>query len=157
MKICKELFLSCSSFFLYLKFVRIKEIIMPENVGYISELTANYCNKGLGYTVLGPTGMSLCLVLNLTFRWLRSCQLLILHHGNIVSLVIVPVFGLVQQRHTSVCCGKPWVQFVSFNFNWLSVSFSEILNPDMQQESFLFLCFVYVESSLGQRWMSWLQ
>ena len=28
---------------------------MPENVGYITELIANYCYKGLGYTDLGAS------------------------------------------------------------------------------------------------------
>ena len=29
-----------------------KEITMPENVGHIAELNANYCYKGLSHTVL---------------------------------------------------------------------------------------------------------
>ena len=79
MKICKELFLSCSSFFLYLKFVRIKEIIMPENVGYISELIASYIHKGLSHTVLGPTGGTLRMSCSLlTFREMCSCELRLL-------------------------------------------------------------------------------
>ena len=36
-----------------------KEITMPENVGHIAELNANYCYKGLSHTVLGPNGVNL--------------------------------------------------------------------------------------------------
>ena len=46
-----------------MSFVQVQEITMPENVGYNPELIANYCYKGLGHTVLGPTGVNLCVVL----------------------------------------------------------------------------------------------
>ena len=32
---------------------------MPESVGYITELTANYCYKGLSHNIWGSTGMNL--------------------------------------------------------------------------------------------------
>ena len=44
---------------------------MPENVGYITELTASYCYKGLSHTVLGPAGVNLCM----------SCSLLDLYRN----------------------------------------------------------------------------
>ena len=31
---------------------------MPENVGCITELIANYCYKGLSHNVLGPAGVN---------------------------------------------------------------------------------------------------
>ena len=46
---------------------------MPVNVGYVTELIANYCYKAVCRTVLGPTGVNLCMVLYLTHRGLRSC------------------------------------------------------------------------------------
>ena len=41
-----------------MNFVQVQEIIMPENVGYITELIADYYNKGLSHNVLGPTGVN---------------------------------------------------------------------------------------------------
>ena len=74
---------------------------MPENVGYITELIANYCYNGLGHTVLGPTGVNLCMVLYLTFRGMCSCIVVqklktpfIVRHGNILTVVTVCHFGL---------------------------------------------------------------
>ena len=46
---------------------------MPENVGYITELIANYCYKALCHTVLGPNGVNLCMAVYLTFRGMCSC------------------------------------------------------------------------------------
>ena len=46
---------------------------MPENVGYVAELIANYCYKGLCHTISGPTGVNLCMVLYLMFRGVGSC------------------------------------------------------------------------------------
>ena len=40
-------------------FIQNQEITTPENVGYITELTANYCYKGLSHNALGPTGVNL--------------------------------------------------------------------------------------------------
>ena len=39
-------------------FVENQEITMSKNVGYITELTADYYNKGLSHNVLGPTGVN---------------------------------------------------------------------------------------------------
>ena len=36
-----------------MNFVKNQEVTMPENVGCITELTANSCYKGLSHTVLG--------------------------------------------------------------------------------------------------------
>ena len=46
---------------------------MPEDVGYITELIANSCYKAVCYTVLGPTGVNLCMVHYLTWRGMCSC------------------------------------------------------------------------------------
>ena len=43
-----------------------------ENVGYITELIVNYSYKALRHTVLGPTGVNLCMVLYLTIREMCS-------------------------------------------------------------------------------------
>ena len=48
-----------------MNFVQVQEITMLENVGYSTELIANYSYKGLGNTVLGPTGVNLCMVVYL--------------------------------------------------------------------------------------------
>ena len=64
---------------------------MPENVGLVTELIANYCYKALGLTVLRPTGVNLCMVLNLAFRGMCSC---ILRHGNVLTVAIMRHFGL---------------------------------------------------------------
>ena len=53
-------------------FVQNQEIIMPENVGYDTELIASYCHKGLSHTVLEQTGV------NLIFREMCSCELWLL-------------------------------------------------------------------------------
>ena len=42
-------------------FVQKQDITMPEIVGYVAELIANYCYKGLSDTVLGPNGANLCM------------------------------------------------------------------------------------------------
>ena len=80
---------------------------MPANIGYITELIANYCNKALGHTALGPTGVNLCMVLYLTFRGMCSCIAVkklktpfIVRHGNILS--VVSFWTVVHQRRTSV-------------------------------------------------------
>ena len=65
----KEFFL-----FLFINFVQV-QITMPENVAYITELIADYFYKALGRTVLGPTGVNLCMVLYLT---LEECVLVLL-------------------------------------------------------------------------------
>ena len=49
-------------------FHQIQEIIVPEIVGYITELTADDCYMDLCRIVLGLTGVNLCMVLYLTFR-----------------------------------------------------------------------------------------
>ena len=53
--------------------VQVQEITMLKNVAYITELIADYCYKALGHTVLGPTGVNLCMVLYLMFRGVGSC------------------------------------------------------------------------------------
>ena len=73
-------------------FVQNQETTMPENVGYIAELIANYCYKGLSHNVLGPTGVNL----------FPSCSLLdinvllwtfIVRYGDVLTMVIVRHFG----------------------------------------------------------------
>ena len=58
-------------------------------------------HKGLGHTVLGPTGVNLLMVLYLTFRVMCSCivvkklkTLFIVHHDSLITIVIVHYFGL---------------------------------------------------------------
>ena len=51
---------------------------MPENVGYITELIANCCCKGLVHTALGTAGVNLCMVLYFTFRGMCCCKVLLL-------------------------------------------------------------------------------
>ena len=46
-------------------FVLNQEITMPENVGYISEVVASYFHKSLSHTVLGLTGVNLCMYCSL--------------------------------------------------------------------------------------------
>ena len=47
----------------FVSFVQVQEITMPVNVEYITEVIANYCCKGLSHIVLGPAGVTLCMVL----------------------------------------------------------------------------------------------
>ena len=46
-------------------FVQNQEITMPENVGYVPELIASFCYKGLSQTVMGPTRANLCMSFSL--------------------------------------------------------------------------------------------
>ena len=64
MTICKRIILIL--WFLFMTFVQNQEIAVPENVGYITELIANYCYKGPSHNILGPTGVNL----------FKSCPLL---------------------------------------------------------------------------------
>ena len=40
-------------YLLFMNFVHIQQITIPENVGYVTELIACYCYKGLGNIILG--------------------------------------------------------------------------------------------------------
>ena len=64
---------SVKELFVLVNFVQVQEITVPENVGYVAELIANYCYKGLCHTISGPTGVNLCMVLYLTLRGMCSC------------------------------------------------------------------------------------
>ena len=55
-----------------MNFVQVQEITMPDIVGYITKLIANYCYKALGHTVLEPTGVNVCMVL---YQPLEDCAL----------------------------------------------------------------------------------
>ena len=57
----------------FMNIVQVQEITMSENVWHITELIAIYCCKGLSHTVLGPTGVNLCMVLYGILRGMRSC------------------------------------------------------------------------------------
>ena len=46
-------------------FVQNQEIPIPENVEYITELIANFCYKGLGHYILGPTVVNLVIACSL--------------------------------------------------------------------------------------------
>ena len=46
-------------------FVQNQEIIMPENVGYVTELIARSCYIGLSHTKLGPAGVNMCMFCSL--------------------------------------------------------------------------------------------
>ena len=76
---------------------------MPENVRYISYCSAHskLLHKSFGHTVLGPTGVNLCMVLYLTFRGMYSCITVkqfktsfIVHDGTVLTMVIVCHFEL---------------------------------------------------------------
>ena len=59
---------------------------MHENVGYITELIANYCYKGFSNNVLGPTGVNLftsCSLLDINVL----LQTFIVCHGVILTMV----------------------------------------------------------------------
>ena len=63
---------------------------MPESIGYITELIADYCYKGLSHNVLGSAGVNLFTsVLYLTL--MRS---FVVCHGDILTVVIVRHFSL---------------------------------------------------------------
>ena len=62
---------------------------MPENVGCITELIANYCYKGLSHTVLEPNGVPLlmsCSPLDINVVNFYMC------HGDILTVVIMRYF-----------------------------------------------------------------
>ena len=52
--------------FLFMTFVQNQEIIMPENVGYITELIANYCYKSQPHCI----GASWCEFVHVLFSTL---------------------------------------------------------------------------------------
>ena len=65
------------------------------------EADCKLLHKGLGHTVLGSTGVNLCMVLYLTFRGMCSCIVVkklktpsIVRHGNLLTVVTVRHFGL---------------------------------------------------------------
>ena len=71
--------------------------MMHENVGYNTELIANYCYKGLSHNALGSTGVNLfpscsqhyCALVNFVVRT-----------GQILTMVLVHHFGLKYVRDT---------------------------------------------------------
>ena len=86
-------------------FVQNQEITIPKNVGYITELIANYCYKGLRHNKLGPTSVNLFMFCSLhdinVFVWT-----FIVRRGNIVDVVIVHYFGLLCIRGTHLCVNR---------------------------------------------------
>ena len=83
------------------------QITMLENVGYITELIANYCDRALGLTVFGA---SWCTVSYSAFRGMCSCTVVkelktpfIVHHGNLLTMATVCHFGLLCIKDTHLC------------------------------------------------------
>ena len=69
--------------------------------------------KGLGHTVLGPTGVNLCMLLYLTSIWMCSCIVVkklkspfIVRHGNVLTMVIMHHFGLECIRDAHLCVNR---------------------------------------------------
>ena len=97
-----------------MNFAQIQEITMPGNAGYVNELTANYCCKGLGHTIPGANWCVLCMVLHLTCRGMCSWIVknlktpFIVRHGNVLTVIIVRHFGLWCVRDVYLCVnGSP--------------------------------------------------
>ena len=95
-------------------FIQNQVIMMHENMGYNTELIANYCYKGLSHNALGSTGVNLfpscsqhyCALVNFVVRT-----------GQILTMVLVHHFGLKYVRDTHLSethiCQRQKLCFVS--------------------------------------------